>query len=166
MGNAVRRLVPRAGLLGSLAAIALALIAFLPLLLDGIAAVPLVGMLALMVILLTLVAHRDLPGKFPGALAAVLVGVALYWLLAWAGPASGVQLVPPPEPPLTRGLGTGRPDLLLRRVGGLVGAGVRGRRWPSCRWCCRSPWPRSSAASTAPRAPPRPATTTTRGPSC
>ena len=44
LGNAVRRLVPRAGLLGSLAAIALALIAFLPLLLDGIAAVPLVGM--------------------------------------------------------------------------------------------------------------------------
>ena len=32
LGNAVRRLVPRAGLLGSLAAIALALIAFLPLL--------------------------------------------------------------------------------------------------------------------------------------
>src|SRR5581483_2869707 len=38
LGNAVRRLVPRAGLLGSLAAIALALIAFLPMLLDGIAA--------------------------------------------------------------------------------------------------------------------------------
>src|SRR5581483_1518555 len=31
LGNAVRRLVPRAGLLGSLAAIALTLIAFLPL---------------------------------------------------------------------------------------------------------------------------------------
>ena len=60
LGNAVRRLVPRAGLLGSLAAIALTLIAFLPLLLDGIAAVPLVGVLALGVILLTLVA----PGLF------------------------------------------------------------------------------------------------------
>jgi adenine/guanine/hypoxanthine permease len=95
LGNAVRRLVPRAGLLGSLAAIALALIAFLPLLLDGIAAVPLVGLLALMVILLTLVAHRELPGKFPGALAAVLVGVAVYQLLNWAGPLAGVQLVPP-----------------------------------------------------------------------
>ena len=66
MGNLVRRLVPRAGLLGSLAAIALALIAFLPMLLDGIAAVPLVGLAALLVILLTLVAHRELPGKFPG----------------------------------------------------------------------------------------------------
>jgi AGZA family xanthine/uracil permease-like MFS transporter len=97
LGNAVRRLVPRAGLLGSLAAIALALIAFLPLLLDGIAAVPLVGLLALVVILLTLVAHRPLPGKFPGALAAVLVGVAAYQLLSWLGPAVGVAFVPPPE---------------------------------------------------------------------
>src|SRR5262249_59817432 len=77
-GNAVRALVPRAGLLGSLAAIALALIAFLPMLLDGIAAVPLVGMLALAVILVTLVAHRELPGRFPGALAAVLPGVLIY----------------------------------------------------------------------------------------
>ena len=79
-GNAVRRLVPRAGLLGSLAAIALVLIAFLPLLLDGIAAVPLVGMVALVLILVTLVAHRELPCRFPGALAAVLVGVGVYWL--------------------------------------------------------------------------------------
>jgi AGZA family xanthine/uracil permease-like MFS transporter len=70
LGNAVRRLVPRAGLLGSLAAIALALIAFLPLLAD-IAVIPLVGLVALVIILLTLVAHRELPGKFPGALAAV-----------------------------------------------------------------------------------------------
>src|SRR5207253_3999081 len=75
IGNAVRRWVPQAGLLGSLAAIALALIAFLPLVLDGIAAVPLVGMLALMVILVTLIAHRPLPGNIPGALAAVVLGV-------------------------------------------------------------------------------------------
>jgi AGZA family xanthine/uracil permease-like MFS transporter len=78
-GNLVRRLVPRAGLLGSLAAIALALIAFLPLLLDGIAAVPLVGMTALLIILYTLVAHRELPFKLPGALVAVVLGVAIYW---------------------------------------------------------------------------------------
>src|SRR5205823_3559310 len=71
LGNAVRRLFPRAGLLGSLAAIALVLIAFLPLLLDGIAGVPLVGMAALVIIFFTLVAHRALPWRFPGALAAV-----------------------------------------------------------------------------------------------
>ena len=47
-------------------------------LMDGIAGVPLVGMIALTIILLTLVAHRELPFKFPGALAAVLIGVILY----------------------------------------------------------------------------------------
>ncbi len=77
LGNAVRRLVPRAGLLGSLAAIALALIAFLPLAQD-IAALPLVGMAALAVILWTLVAHRPLPFNLPGALGAVLLGVVVY----------------------------------------------------------------------------------------
>ncbi len=88
-GNAIRSLVPKAGLFGSLAAIALALIAFLPMLLDGIAGVPLVGMIALLVILLTLVAHLELPGRFPGALAAVLIGVLIHFfgrgLEAWFG---------------------------------------------------------------------------------
>src|SRR5262245_16678018 len=100
-GNAVRQVLPRAGLLGSLAAIALTLIAFLPLLLDGIAGVPLVGMLALAVILFTLVAHRELPWRIPGALGAVLLGVAIYWLcyvLQQATP--GLSLVPPPPPSL------------------------------------------------------------------
>src|SRR5437660_6988561 len=62
-GNLVRRLVPRAGLLGTLAAIALALIAFMPLQQD-IVKMPVVGMVALIVILVTLVAHRRLPGNF------------------------------------------------------------------------------------------------------
>ena len=92
LGNAVRRWVPRAGLLGSLAAIALALIAFVPLLMD-VAAVPLVGMLALAVILATLVAHRVLPGKVPGALAAVLAGMVVYWLCVWLGPLLGLPLL-------------------------------------------------------------------------
>jgi AGZA family xanthine/uracil permease-like MFS transporter len=97
LGNAVRRLVPRAGLLGSLAAIALVLIAFLPLAQEGIAAVPLVGLTALAVILWTLVAHRELPGRFPGALAAVLVGVIVYQLCRLVGDAGNWSLVPPPE---------------------------------------------------------------------
>jgi AGZA family xanthine/uracil permease-like MFS transporter len=80
-GNAVRRLVPRAGLLGSLAAIALALIAFLPMLEHGgIAGAPVVGLVALAIILVTLVAHRELPGRVPGALAAAVVGAAVFWL--------------------------------------------------------------------------------------
>jgi AGZA family xanthine/uracil permease-like MFS transporter len=98
LGNAVRRWVPRAGLLGSLAAIALALIAFLPLLFD-IGSVPLVGLLALTMILITLVAHRALPGKVPGALAAVLLGVGVYWLCVQLDAGFGWSLVPPPEKP-------------------------------------------------------------------
>jgi AGZA family xanthine/uracil permease-like MFS transporter len=94
LGNLVRRWVPRAGLLGSLAAVALALIAFVPLWLD-IAAAPLVGLLALTVILVTLVAHRPLPGKVPGALAAVVVGVVAYLLCEVVGRALGWPLVPP-----------------------------------------------------------------------
>jgi adenine/guanine/hypoxanthine permease len=95
LGNAARRLLPRAGLLGSLAAIALALIAFLPLAQDGIAAVPLVGMTALMLILWTLIAHRPLPGRIPGALAAVLLGVFIYQ--ACRLEPLGLSLVPPME---------------------------------------------------------------------
>jgi AGZA family xanthine/uracil permease-like MFS transporter len=97
LGNAVRRLVPRAGLLGSLAAIALVLIAFLPLAQD-IGALPLVGMAALAVILWTLVAHRPLPFNLPGALGAVVLGVVVYR----AGLLFGVMPPPvaarPPQP--------------------------------------------------------------------
>ncbi len=115
VGNAVRRLVPRAGLLGSLAAIALALIAFLPLALDGIAGVPVVGMVALVVILITLVAHRELPGKFPGALAAVLVGVALYQAGRGLGGLTGVPIVPPME---HGAVGAWEPTALVSFYGG------------------------------------------------
>ena len=81
LGTAVRKWVPRAGLLGSLAGIALALIAMVPLW-QYIVAIPLVGMAALIVILVTLVARHPLPGRIPGALASVLLGVGLYWLSA------------------------------------------------------------------------------------
>jgi AGZA family xanthine/uracil permease-like MFS transporter len=100
LGNAVRRLVPRAGLLGSLAAIALTLIAFMPLW-EGIAPLPLVGLTALMVILVTLVAHRELPWKVPGALAAVVLGFVVLQAsqgLDWAFKDWDWHLVPPPRP--------------------------------------------------------------------
>ncbi len=87
----IRRSVPRAGLLGSLAAIALVLISFLPLL--HIAAHPVAGMVALGLILATLTAKWRLPGNFPGALASVVVGcVVFYGLYAvgW-GPGAGSE---------------------------------------------------------------------------
>ena len=77
LGGKVRQWVPRAGLLGSLAGVALALIAMLPLQ-SHIAVVPVVGFVSLVVILVTLVAGHSLPGKMPGALAAVLVGIVVY----------------------------------------------------------------------------------------
>ena len=79
----VRRSVPRAGLLGSLAAIALVLISFLPTV--KILATPVVGLVALGIVLATLTARIRLPAGFPGALAAVLVGWGLWWLGTTAG---------------------------------------------------------------------------------
>jgi AGZA family xanthine/uracil permease-like MFS transporter len=81
--NWIRRSVPRAGLLGSLAAIALVLISFLPLL--EILHSPIVGFVSLAVILTTLVARIELPGRVPGALAALVVGTAVHFLLVGLG---------------------------------------------------------------------------------
>jgi AGZA family xanthine/uracil permease-like MFS transporter len=86
-GNAVRSAVPRAGLLGSIAGAGLALIAFLPLL--KLVASPIVGFVALGIILLTFVAGLRLPWGLPGAFVSALVGVALHYGLIALGVASG-----------------------------------------------------------------------------
>jgi adenine/guanine/hypoxanthine permease len=93
LGTAVRRLAPRAGLLGSLAAIALALIAFVPLW-RHIAPVPLAGVVALIMLLIVLIGHHPLPGRIPGALAALAVGLALYAVCRWLGDHWQMTLVP------------------------------------------------------------------------
>jgi adenine/guanine/hypoxanthine permease len=90
-GEWVRRAVPRAGLLGSIAGVAIVLIAFLPTL--RIVADPLVGLVALGLILVSFVGRITLPGRIPGALAAVLAGVVVHALqrglgLVEAGPAA------------------------------------------------------------------------------
>jgi len=90
----IRRLVPRAGLLGSLAAIALVLISFIPFL--EVAHVPVVGMVSLAIVLTTLVARVPLPGRIPGALGALLVGGVMYFVMrqfGWIG-ASEEQVAP------------------------------------------------------------------------
>ena len=81
--NWVRRATPRAGLLGSLTAVALVLICFLPLL--EILQLPIVGMVSLAIILTSLVARVPCPGRVPGALAGLLVGSAIYYLMQWGG---------------------------------------------------------------------------------
>jgi AGZA family xanthine/uracil permease-like MFS transporter len=97
LGNRVRQWLPRAGLLGSLAAVALTLIAFLPLT-NELARVPVVGFPALVVILVTLVARRRLPLNLPGALGAVVAGVGIYYLSAMLAPVLGWQAAPQPRP--------------------------------------------------------------------
>lgn len=80
-GQVVRDAIPRAGLLGSLAAIALVLISFFPL--THILGSPLPGLLALVMVLGTLIAHVPLPGRTPGTLGALIVAGGVYYLLCW-----------------------------------------------------------------------------------
>jgi adenine/guanine/hypoxanthine permease len=87
-GDWVRRLVPRAALLGSIAGVAILLVAFLPAL--KVFADPLVGVTSLAIVFVTLVGRVGLPGGLPGAFAAVAVGAGIFWVRAalGAGPAS------------------------------------------------------------------------------
>jgi adenine/guanine/hypoxanthine permease len=97
--NWIRRSLPRAGLLGSLAAIALVIISFLPLL--EILHSPIVGFVSLAVVLTTLVARMELPWKLPGAVGSLLIGGAIYYALDIAQ-RQGVlpsALALPAEPP-------------------------------------------------------------------
>lgn len=87
----IRKLVPRAGLLGSLAAIAVVLIAFNPLI--EICKIPIVGLVSLVMVLLTLIARIKLPFKIPGALGTVLVACAVYYLMLGIDNATGTQFI-------------------------------------------------------------------------
>ncbi len=92
--NWVREHVPRAGLLGSLAAIALVLISFLPL--TEILGHPLPGLLALVIVLTTLIGRIPLPKKTPGTLGALIVSGAVFYLLCVI-PGSGYELPKLPD---------------------------------------------------------------------
>jgi AGZA family xanthine/uracil permease-like MFS transporter len=91
-GEWVRRVVPRAGLLGSIAGVSVLLIAFLPML--KVIADPLVGFVSLGLILVALVGRIALPGRVPGALAAVVVGGLVYAVERWAGIGPGSHALP------------------------------------------------------------------------
>ncbi|MDH7516361.1 MAG: hypothetical protein QHI48_10880 [Bacteroidota bacterium] len=86
-GGWVRRAVPQAGLLGSLAGIGLALIGAVPLI--DIFGMPVVGLIALGIVLATLAAGIRLPGNVPGVFAAVVIGSVLYYTLGPAGLTGG-----------------------------------------------------------------------------
>jgi adenine/guanine/hypoxanthine permease len=83
IGQWVQRVVPQAGLLGSLAGIGLALIGLTPLV--DVFGMPIVGMISLGLILYTLVARIRLPKNFPSVFAAIFVGTAVYYMLGSTG---------------------------------------------------------------------------------
>ncbi len=93
-GRWVQKIVPQAGLLGSLAGIGLGLIGMTPLI--DIFGMPLVGVIALGMIFYTLVAGIRLPGKIPGVLASVVIGAGLYYLIGPLGLVGGTYGGPPP----------------------------------------------------------------------
>lgn len=90
--NWIHRVFPRAGLLGSLAAIALVLISFSQM--ARIIENPIVGMTALVVVLITLIARARLPFGIPGALGAVGLATACYYIMVGVETWTGATLLP------------------------------------------------------------------------
>jgi AGZA family xanthine/uracil permease-like MFS transporter len=102
-GRTLRRLVPQAGLLGSLAGIALMLIGFFPMV--ELLQEPIVGFLTLGLVLYALVARGAVPGGLPGVLFAVIVGTLAHYGLGhwgWAGTAVAVPAMPTLRPAFPR----------------------------------------------------------------
>src|SRR5688500_163225 len=82
-GEHVRRLLPEAALLGSIGGVAIVLLGALQL--GEVFAEPVVGMVALGLVLYALVARFGLPFRTPAVLASVAVGAALYYGLGALG---------------------------------------------------------------------------------
>ena len=93
-GDWARRVIPRAALLGSIAAVSILLIAFLPAL--KVFRDPLVGLVSLSVLLLTLLGGVRVPLGIPGACAAVAAGSLVAWIAAALGAAPHAALPAPP----------------------------------------------------------------------
>lgn len=91
----IRDVFPRAGLLGSLLAIALVLIAFTQF--EKLSTNPIVGFASLLIVFATLISRGKLPFKIPGALGAVLMGCLIWYVLIPVDLIPNVDLVPKPE---------------------------------------------------------------------
>jgi AGZA family xanthine/uracil permease-like MFS transporter len=82
-GDWVRRHIPQAGLLGSLAGLGITLLAFFPVI--KVFSAPVAGLVSLGIILYALTAARRLPLRIPGAFLAVAVGCLIYYLMGGFG---------------------------------------------------------------------------------
>lgn len=105
LGPSIQRIVPQAGLLGSLAGVGIALMATLQL--GDILAEPVVGMVSLTLIFYAVVARIRLPFNIPGVFASVAAGAAVYYALG----AAGLLVHPLTTPHLTFTIGFPLPTL-------------------------------------------------------
>lgn len=98
-GTWVRKVIPRAGLFGSLTSIALVIISFIPLV--DVFREPIVGLVALAIVLTTLVGRVPLPFKIPGTLAALVVGGIIHYiqLVVSGQPIASFESLAPGLPP-------------------------------------------------------------------
>ncbi len=83
LGPVIQKVVPAAGLLGSLAGIGIVWLAANSLI--EIYALPFVGLLALGIILFTLIARFEFPFNLPGAAVAVVLGCLIYYGMGFFG---------------------------------------------------------------------------------
>jgi adenine/guanine/hypoxanthine permease len=116
-GRTVRRVIPMAGLLGSLAGIALTLIGFFPML--DLLQFPMVGMLSLGLVFYALVAKGSVPFRMPGVLFAVMVATLLYYAAGHFG-FLGMHIAVPVMPTLRLALPHPDPGI-LHGFAGLAG---------------------------------------------
>jgi len=98
VGGAIQRVVPKAGLLGSLAGVGIALMGVLQL--ADILAEPVVGFVSLGLIFYSLIARLRLPFGLPGVVASVAAGAAVYYTLGSLGLLHRPLVLPPLEFPL------------------------------------------------------------------
>lgn len=104
-GRAIQRVVPAAGLLGSIAGVGIALMGCLQL--GDILAEPIVGFVSLGLIFYALVARIRLPFHIPGVLASVVAGAVVYYGLGL----TGLLTHPVSAPHLTLSVGLPIPTL-------------------------------------------------------
>ena len=93
IGPTIRRLTPRAAMLGTLAGISIAFISLRPA--FQMWEVPWISFISLGIVLIAWTANVRLPGGVPGGLAAVIVGTVIAWVaavLGWTDIVSGAQV--------------------------------------------------------------------------
>ena len=79
----MQRVIPTAGLLGSLAGVGLMLLGFLPLI--EIFNEVVVGMVAMGIIFAVLIGRMRIPGRIPGVLVAILLGTIIHFAMGYGG---------------------------------------------------------------------------------